>query len=101
MPETLAHHFVGDDVYLKEFTLEDNESVQQHNHALDHVTILTEGCIIMDKAGERTVHWSPAFIMVEKGISHGFTAVNGKAKGYCTHICKERDIDLIDTVLTH
>lgn len=98
--ETIAHHFVGDDVYLKEFRLGDNESVKQHVHPVDHVTLLTEGCVVLEKGWERSVHWSPAFIRVERGISHSFTAVNGAAKGYCTHITTCRDLDIIDQVLT-
>jgi len=100
MPAIIGHHFVSSDLYLKEFTLGDNESVTQHRHPIDHVTILTEGCVVLEKDGVRTVHWSPAFIMVERNIPHAFTAVNGAAKGYCTHITRCRDMDIIDQVLT-
>lgn len=100
MPEIINHHFVSNDLYLKEFRLDDNESVTQHTHPVKHVTVLTEGCVVLHKNGTNEVFWAPDFIIIEKDIEHGFTAINGPAKGYCTHITECRDMEIIDQELT-
>lgn len=93
------HRFLEGDVYLKGFCLDDNERVEQHRHNFDHVTLLTQGCVLLDKGEARTVHYAPDYIFIEKGIAHAFTAINGPAKGYCTHILTGLDGEDIDKEL--
>lgn len=99
---TIEHHFIGGDVYMKAFEIEEGECVSQHAHEFDHITLLVSGIVALDKAGaERTVHYAPEYLFIEKGVIHGFIALNGPAKGYCCHITDCQDVNTIDQELTH
>lgn len=101
--QVFRHYFVNGGkpggVYLKEFGLDDGERVEQHRHTFDHVTLISEGCVLMEKDGTNSVHYAPAYLWVERGITHAFTALNGPARGYCTHLTDCGDPENIDREL--
>lgn len=97
--EVLKHHFIGDDVYLKEMRIDDGFIVKTHKHTFPHVSLLTKGAVIVTANGIQKTHYAPDYLFIEAGIEHSIEAVNSDAKWYCVHITDETDSTKVDEVL--
>ena len=99
MRSPIYHHFIAEAVYLREMNVPDGYHVKKHKHAFDHVSLLTKGCVIVEKEGKQETYYAPSYIFIEQGIEHEITAVNGPVQWFCVNITTCMDVDNIDEVL--
>lgn len=97
--EIIDHHFIADEIYLKELIIKEGFEVVSHKHKFNHVSFLVKGCVIVDADGVQNTYYAPDYIFVKAGVAHSVTAVNGDAKWYCAHITDETDETKVDEVL--
>lgn len=95
----IKHHFLSNEVYIKECLIPEGATAQKHKHAFDHISLLTKGCVIVEQDGKQETHYAPAYIEIKEGIEHSIQAINGDAKWYCVNITDCMDEDKIDEVL--
>jgi len=100
MFEVINHSFIGG-TYAKKMLIHDGCEVMSHQHHFDHLSILAQGCVIIEVEGEQSVHYAPAEITIKAGQHHKITAINGAAVWYCIHAIADEDTDHdnIDDVL--
>ena len=81
-------------IFIKHIPLtRKGESVVQHSHKHPHVTLIASGSVLMMLDGEtEKVYTAPAFVEIEAGKHHAFTALEPNTNAYCIH--DTRDIDL-------
>lgn len=98
MFKVISHHFIGG-VYCKEMEIPEDCQVLSHKHEFDHMSVLTQGCVIVDADGEIETYWSPAIINIKAGVQHSVLAVNGPAYWLCIHATDCTDESQVDNVL--
>lgn len=98
MIEVIGHHFAGG-VYAKAMRIPEDFEVVSHKHNYDHLSILAEGCVIVEVDGKQETYWSPAVIEIKAGAEHSVTPVNGPALWYCVHSTDCADPEKVDQVL--
>ncbi|MFA7351853.1 MAG: hypothetical protein WC009_13945 [Methylotenera sp.] len=97
--EVIKHHFINDELYLKEMLIHDGAQVVSHKHKFDHASFLVKGCCIVEADGVQTTHYAPDTIIIKAGVNHSVVAVNGDVKWYCAHVTNETDETKVDEVL--
>lgn len=98
MLDVIAHHFIGG-TYCKEMRIPDGFEVVSHEHAFDHMSVLTQGCVIVEADGIQNTYWSPAVIEIKAGVKHSVMPVNGDAHWLCIHATDCTDVNQVDNVL--
>jgi quercetin dioxygenase-like cupin family protein len=96
--QVIAHHFVGG-VYAKEMLIPEDHEVISHQHVYDHMSVLTQGCVIVEADGQQETYWSPAIIEIKAGVAHSVRPVNGPAHWLCIHATDCTDESQVDEVL--
>lgn len=96
--EVIKHHFVGG-VYAKEMRIPDGFEVTSHKHRFDHMSVLTQGCVIVEADGIQETYYAPAVIEIKAGVAHSVLPVNGDAHWLCVHATDCTDESKIDEVL--
>ncbi len=94
----LAHHFFGG-VYAKPYIIPDGHEVISHKHKYDHMSVLSEGCTIVEADGEQHTYYAPDVIEIKAGVNHSVTAVNGRAVWFCIHATDDLEEDNIENHL--
>jgi hypothetical protein len=96
--EVIKHHFIGG-VYAKEMLIPENHEVISHKHNFDHMSVLTDGCVIVVADGQQETYFSPAIIEIKAGVNHSIIPVNGDAHWLCIHATECTDETAVDEVL--
>jgi quercetin dioxygenase-like cupin family protein len=96
--DVVSHHFVGG-VYAKEMRIKDGYMVKQHAHEYDHLSVLSQGCVIVEAEGVQTTYYAPAVIKIPAHVEHSVQTVNGPAHWLCIHKTDCEDIASVDEVL--
>lgn len=89
--KVINHHFIGG-VYCKEVEIPEERQVITHAHKFDHMSVLTQGCVIVEADGVQNTYYSPQVIEIKAGVKHSVTPVNGPAHWLCIHKM-DSDID--------
>jgi quercetin dioxygenase-like cupin family protein len=93
-----AHHFAGG-VYCKEMRVQENFEIMQHKHNYDHLSVLAEGCAVVEyEDGDVQTYFSPAVIEIKAGKNHKITAISD-ILWLCIHATDETDETKVDEVL--
>lgn len=98
MFDVIQHHFSAN-LYAKHMVIKDGCEVSSHKHSFDHLSILAQGCVILEVDGEQSTHYAPAVIEIKAGLEHKITAVNGDCTWFCIHGVTDADEQTIDDVL--
>lgn len=98
MIEVIKHHFFGG-IYAKEMKIPDHYTVVSHEHTYDHLSILSQGSVVVEVDGEVKIYHAPAVIEVKAGLSHAVTPLYGDAYWFCIHATDCTDESKIDDVL--
>lgn len=98
MLDVIKHHFVGG-VYAKEMRIPDGFEVVSHKHLFDHMSVLTQGCVIVEADGIQETYYAPAVIGIKAGVAHSVLPVNGDAHWLCIHATDCTDETKVDEVL--
>jgi len=96
--EVLKHHFIGG-VYAKEMMIPEDYRAVSHRHSYDHMSVLSEGCVIVWANGKQETYFAPAVIEIKAGVEHEIQAVNGPAHWLCIHKTDCTDPSQVDEVL--
>jgi hypothetical protein len=65
-----------------------------HKHIFDHPTLLSQGSVEVDVAGELTTFTAPAIIYIERDKVHKITALEVGTVASCIHAIREgREVD--------
>jgi quercetin dioxygenase-like cupin family protein len=96
--KVISHHFIGG-VYAKEMLIPDGYEVISHSHKFDHMSVLTQGCVIVEADGEQSTYYAPAIIEIKAGTNHSVRPVNGDAHWICVHATDCVDESKVDEVL--
>jgi quercetin dioxygenase-like cupin family protein len=69
-----------------------------HIHNFDHITLLTNGSVIVDVEGQTTEFTAPHMIYIAKGKRHFLIAKEDDTIAYCVHALRsgEREEDVLD-----
>ena len=59
--------------------------VPGHKHTFDHGTVLSQGSVEVDIAGEKTTFTAPTIIYIQKGLVHKITALEPNTVVLCIH----------------
>ena len=59
--------------------------VPGHFHNFDHGTVLSQGSVEVDIAGEKTTFTAPEIIYIQKGVQHKITALEPNTVVLCVH----------------
>jgi quercetin dioxygenase-like cupin family protein len=95
----IQHHFAGG-VYAKEITLDSTqEGMHQHEHTFDHLSILTQGQVIVECDGLQTIHTAPAVLTIKAGQRHKIIPTQTPITWFCIHATSVVDADLVDDSL--
>jgi mannose-6-phosphate isomerase-like protein (cupin superfamily) len=95
----IQHHFAGG-VYAKEITLDSTAAgMNQHEHTFDHLSILTQGQVIIDIDGLQTTLTAPAVLTVKAGQRHKIIPTQVPVTWFCIHATTVVDADLVDDSL--
>ena len=95
----IQHHFAGG-VYAKEITLDSTtDAMNQHEHAFDHLSILTQGQVEIIIEGVGTLHTAPAVLTIPAGQRHMIIPRQTPVKWFCIHATEIVDADLVDDSL--
>jgi hypothetical protein len=98
--EVISHNFIAG-VYAKQMVIPDGYHVLTHKHCFDHMSILAQGCAIVECDGVQEVYYAPAVIDIKAHVEHEIIAVNGDCVWFCIHHVAKEDYDesTIDEVL--
>lgn len=81
---------VVDNVFIRTMTLpEVGDKVDGHSHPYDHITLLTNGAVLMKAKGEEKAYKAPHIIVTPKDIEHEFTALEDGTMLYCIHAIRD------------
>lgn len=88
MPENISqalmtHHFAGG-LYAKELFLSAGQTLIQHQHHFDHLSVLAKGTVIVAVNGNSEEYTGPICITIKAGQHHGIVAKTD-AVWYCIH----------------
>ena len=102
MPEVsvISHHFYGG-LYCKHMIIQEGCTVVSHSHKFDHMSILSNGVVMVEADGVTEIHAAPAVIEIKAGVNHSVTPAPGygDAVWMCLHATDCLDESLIDEVL--
>ena len=90
----LAHHF-GGGVYAKEMHIPAGNTIIQHRHNYDHLSVLASGEVLVLVDGVVSTYTSPACIVISAGKLHAIEAVKDSV-WYCIHATDCTDIETVD-----
>jgi len=94
--DPVQHHFSGG-IYAKEITLtEPGQGMHQHAHNYDHLSILTQGQVVLEVDGEKTLHTAPAVLNIPAGRRHKILPVQLPVKWFCIHRTDVTDETCVD-----
>ena len=92
------HHFIGG-VYAKEMKYPLGWIIKSHKHKYDHMSILSQGSVVLEVEGVKEVFEAPAVISVKAHKTHSVLALE-VVVWFCIHkIEGEFDIDTVDETL--
>lgn len=95
----IKHHFAGG-VYAKEITLDSTAAgMNQHEHTFDHLSILTQGQVVVDVDGLQTTLTAPAVLTIRAGQRHKIIPTQVPVTWFCIHATDVVDTDLVDDSL--
>ena len=95
----VKHHFAGG-VYAKEITLDSlDEGMHQHAHTFDHLSILTQGQVVVEQDGKITTHTAPAVLTIPAGTRHKVIPTRLPVTWFCIHSTDVVDAELVDDSL--
>lgn len=95
----IQHHFAGG-VYAKQITLNSAaEGMHQHEHTFDHLSILTQGQVVVDIDGLQTTYTAPAVLTIQAGQRHMIIPTQIPVTWFCIHATDIVDADLVDDSL--
>lgn len=94
---TVEHHFAGG-VYAKATRIPAGVVLAQHRHKHAHLSILSEGAVMVEVDGEMREVNAPACLNIEAGKAHKVTAV-ADSLWYCIHACEHTEAALADEAL--
>lgn len=95
-PQTVHHFAAG--VYAKQMTLPKGHWAMKHVHDYDHLSILSQGTVVVEVDGVRHGYAAPACILIKAGQEHRIEALSD-AVWFCIHATDETDPDKVDAVL--
>lgn len=98
MLEIINHHFFGG-IYCKEMRIPEQFEVVSHKHNYDHLSVLTQGCVVVDTDEGQDTYYAPAVIKIKAGLHHKITPVNSDAHWLCIHATDCTDKSKVDDVL--
>jgi quercetin dioxygenase-like cupin family protein len=79
-------------VYLRQHILNSGESVQGHKHYYDHVTLITQGKIVVEIEGHNPKEFcAPNFVVINKDIKHTITALEDNTMYFCIFALRDKD----------
>lgn len=91
-----VHHF-SDGVYAKQMTVPAGITILTHSHAYSHLSILSQGEVIVITDDDRTSYTAPACIEIKAHVKHAIHAVKDMV-WFCIHATQETDPDKVDEV---
>jgi len=65
--------------------------VPGHKHNFDHGTVLSQGSVEVDIAGEKTTFTAPTIIYIEKDLIHKITALEPNTVVLCIHALRDTE----------
>ena len=92
----VEHHFATG-LYAKQMAFSPDYNFKSHKHNFDHMSILAQGCVLIEVDGVTTRHSAPAVINMPKDTVHRVQALE-PCVWYCIHATDLTDPDEIDEV---
>lgn len=97
LSETIAHHF-GGGTYAKETLITAGETLSQHSHPHEHLSILASGLAVVSCEGVTRRLRGPACITIPAHKRHAVTAVTDVI-WYCIWATDVTDVTLVDAAI--
>ena len=95
----IQHHF-SSGVYAKQVTLTTKEdAMNQHEHTFDHLSILSQGQVVVDIDGDKTLYTAPAVLNIKAGQRHVIIPTQLPVTWFCIHATEVVDPELVDDSL--
>lgn len=100
--ENIHHHFIGQDqgkgIYAKELRIPAGWVLESHAHAYDHLSILSQGTVMLAVDGVRSIHEGPTHLVIKAGKVHSVRAITD-AVWSCIHPTDETDWATVDEAI--
>jgi hypothetical protein len=72
---------------------------QSHMHKFDHVTLLTNGKVLVEVEGSKPKEFvAPTFIVIRKEHKHKITALEDKTIYYCVFALRNLDGEVVEEI---
>ena len=73
------------------------DTLQTHSHNFNHISLLTNGSLMIDVDGEKSVYQAPQMIYIDKDTNHKLVALEDNTISYCIHALRdEKDVEIIE-----
>ena len=93
----IQHHF-SSGVYAKEMHIPAGFVVGSHAHSYDHLSLLSQGKVIVKTDNTEQQYTAPAVITIKKETNHEIHAIEDTV-WFCIHATEETDPSKVDEVL--
>ena len=87
----MEHHF-SDGLYAKKARLKPGQSLTQHKHNYEHLSILAQGRCLVTVEGKTTEHVGPKAIVIAAGAAHTVFALE-ETVWFCIHATDATTVD--------
>lgn len=79
--------YEADGLWIKQIEIDEADAlIPQHSHALSHLTLLTNGSLLVWKDGKFIGRYdAPCGIYIEAGVKHTFATLTDRTVLYCVH----------------
>lgn len=91
------HHF-NSGVYAREMHLPKGWKAESHKHKFDHMSILSQGHVMVTADGETSEYIAPSVLNIKAGVSHSIYAIE-EAVWFCIHATEEKDMPTLEKIL--
>lgn len=84
-------------VFLKEFTLRQNQFTEGHTHLYDHVTLVAQGKILVEIEGHEPKEFTaPTYVVIDKNLRHKITSLAERTVYYCIFALRDENGEVIE-----
>jgi quercetin dioxygenase-like cupin family protein len=93
-----VEHFFGGGAYIKSMCIPAGNTIIQHKHTYDHLSLLATGSVLVMVDGVVSRYTAPACILIASGKHHAVEALTDTV-WYCIHATDCTDINEVDNQL--
>ena len=83
-------------IWVRQRTLNINESFNGHKHYFDHVTLLVRGTVLVEVEDRKKQFTAPTFIIIRKNDEHKITALSDDVLYYCVYALRDLDGEVLE-----